>query len=70
MSVCLLKNQIDNLLFKAEMDQYTHDTSVPQPLEQNLLSPQPPSTPSTSTQQARESPQSQNFNMQHYVQFY
>jgi len=66
MSVCLLKNQIDNLLFKAEMDQYTHDASVPQPLEQNLSSPQrpqPPSTPSTSTQQARESPQL-NFNMQ------
>jgi len=67
-TVCLLKNQIDNLLFKAEMDQYTHDSSLPQPLELNAPLLKPSTT--TVTQQARDSPQLQNFNMQDYVQFY
>ncbi|KAL4091675.1 hypothetical protein QTP88_026328 [Uroleucon formosanum] len=64
MAVCSLKNHIDNLLFKAEMDQYTHDSS----LSLAVPPPQPPTT--TVTQQAKESPQQQNFNMQDYVQFY
>lgn len=51
MSVCLLKNQIDNLLFQAQMDQYTQ---VTMPMQSTLLLStfQPTASNSTSPQTA------------------
>lgn len=78
MSVCLLKNQIDNLLFQAEMDQYNQVTipvqSTPllselQPTASNSPSPQSATSVTPHSQQI----QSQDYNMRNHFensQFY
>jgi len=73
MSVCLLKNQIGNLLFQAEMDQYKQVTipvqSTPllsefQPTASNSPSPQSATSVTPQTQQI----QLQDYNMRnHFV---